>query len=72
MEIGQNQKRRVGDKKMRGRRRYKVWGEFPARKTPQYFFAKNKADLLKSFSEQTKEKIRRGKIKIKYDGIVNW
>lgn len=53
-------------------RRYKVWGESPARKTPQYFFAKNKADLLKSFSELTREKIRNGKIKIKYDGIVDW
>lgn len=53
-------------------RKYKVWGESPARKTPQYFFAKNKASLLKSFSEVTIEKIRNGKIKIKYDGIVDW
>ena len=53
-------------------RRYKVWGESPARKTPQYFFAKNKASLLKSFSEVTREKIRKGNIKIKYDGVVDW
>ena len=58
-----------GTKKMR---RYKVWGESPARKTTQYFFAKNKADLLKSFSELTREKIRNRKINIKYDGIVDW
>lgn len=60
-----------GNKKMSKQRRYKVWGEFPARKTPQYFFAKNKEDLLKSFSELTKEKIKKGTIKIKYDGLVN-
>ena len=54
------------------KRRYKVWGESPASKNPQYFFAKNKASLVKSFSEVTREKIRNGKIKIKYDGIVDW
>ena len=53
-------------------RRYKVWGESPARKKPQYFFAKKKADLLKTFSDLTREKIRNGKIKIKYDGIADW
>ena len=54
------------------KRRYKVWGEFPARKEPQYFYAENKASLLKSFSEVTREKIRKGKINVKYDGVTNW
>jgi hypothetical protein len=31
---------------MSKQRRYKVWGEFPARKTPQYFFAKSKEDYI--------------------------
>jgi len=53
-------------------RRYKIWGDSPARKEPQYFFAKNKASLLKSFSELTREKIRKGKINVKYNGVVDW
>ena len=53
------------------RRRYKIWGEFPAHKTPQYLFAKSKEDLLKSFSKFTREKIRKGTIKVKYDGLVD-
>ena len=56
---------------MTKKRRYKMWGEFPARNTPQYFFAANREDLLKSLSDITKEKIRKGKIKLKYDGMVD-
>ena len=54
------------------RKRYRISGEFPARKEGQYLFAKDEADLCRSLSEYTKIKIREGKIKIEYDGEVDW
>lgn len=58
--------------KEKRKRRYKIWGEFPARKEPQYLFAKSKEKLVKSFSSYARSKIRKGLIKVKYDGMVDW
>jgi len=54
------------------RKRYKISGEFPARREGQYLFVKDKEDLYRTLSEYTKMKIREGKIKIEYDGKVPW
>ena len=51
-------------------RRYKVWGEYPARKEFQYFFARSRKELISKFTPLARKKIREGKIKVKYDGVV--
>ena len=52
------------------KRRYRVWGEFPATERPVYYIAKNKADLLRSFSVTAQRKVRAGTIKVVYDGTT--